>query len=494
MFKDTTPAELNAVMENATHAFQYYKKTSLKQRADFLRAIAGAIESLGDELLQTAHAESNLPIARLTGERARTIFQLTSYATATENGQYLGASIDTALPNRTPPKPDLRKMLVPLGPIVVFGASNFPLAFSTAGGDTAAALAAGCPVIVKAHPAHAKTSKLMASAIASAAKNCNLPDGVFAHVYGAGNEVGGYLVKHDSVKAVAFTGSFDGGKALFDCANQRKVPIPVFAEMGSVNPIFLLPEKLAMATDQLAKDLAGSITLGMGQFCTNPGIIIAVASDTLDKFLLYLKKEIESIAPALMLHEGIANHYQQRLATAKSQKGIQLIGESKPAKENQGQITIATVAADNFLTNPIFHQEVFGPYSLVVQCKDEAQFLTVAKVIEGQLTVSLMGTEQELKVHQELIDVVQEICGRLILNQLPTGVEVSLSMHHGGPFPASTDSRFTSVGADGIKRFARPLCFQNWTNELLPDELKNENPLNIWRTVNDVLTKEHLPE
>lgn len=493
MYKDTTIAELDQVIANSVKAFHQYKNCSLKQRADFMRAIAAEIEALGDELIETAMAETNLPQARLQGERARTMFQLTSYGAAAEAGNWLEASIDTALAERTPPKPDVRKMLVPLGPVVVFGASNFPFAYSTAGGDTACAFAAGCPVIVKAHPAHLKTSTLMASAIEKAAVKCNMPEGIFAHVYGAGFEVGEHLAKHDAIKAIGFTGSFGGGKALFDWANQRKNPIPVFAEMGSVNPVYLLPEKLATETESLAKQLAGSVTLGVGQFCTNPGLIVAVADEALTKFKSFLKQEIEVLAPAKMLHQGIADNYSDKLATALKQNGIEVVAQSTTeATKAQGQIAIATVSGTTFLANPVLHQEVFGPYSLNIECADEAELLAVTKAMEGQLTATLMATPGDIKSHKELLSEVQEICGRLIFNNVPTGVEVALAMHHGGPFPASTDSRFTSVGADGIKRFARPLSFQNWDNEFLPDELKNENPLNIWRTVDNELTKDKI--
>lgn len=493
MYKDHTTAALDEVLERAVQAFHQYKKYSLKQRADFMRAIAAEIEALGDELLNTALEETNLPLARLTGERARTIFQLTSYAAATESGDWLGASIDTANAERTPPKPDTRKMLVPLGPVVVFGASNFPFAYSTAGGDTACAFAAGCPVIVKAHPAHIKTSTLMASAIDKAAEKCNMPEGIFAHVYGAGFEVGEYLAKHEAVKAIGFTGSFSGGKALFDLANQRKTPIPVFAEMGSVNPIFLLPEKLANDFENLAKQIAGSVTLGTGQFCTNPGLIVAIDGEPLKNFIQHLKNEITILTPTSMLHQGIADNYSKKLSQALAQKGVEVIGEAtEKATAAQAQITVATVNAQTFLTNPVLHEEVFGPYSLIIQCKDEKELLAAAISMEGQLTTTLMATPGDIKSHQQLLNEVQEICGRLIFNNVPTGVEVALSMQHGGPYPASTDSRFTSVGADGIKRFARPLSYQNWDDEFLPAELQNANPLNIWRTIDNVLTKDKI--
>ncbi len=490
MLNDNTPTEIEAIMQDAWNAFHVYRKFSLKQRAAFMKAIAVELENCGDALIQTAMQETNLPEARLRGERARTIFQLNCYADACEKGDWLEASIDTAIPDKTPPKPDIRKMLVPLGPVVVFGASNFPFAYSTAGGDTACAFAAGCPVIVKAHPAHAETSEIVANAILMAADKCNMPKGIFAHVHGAGFEVGKALVTHPQTKAVGFTGSYIGGKQLFDWGNQRKEPIPVFAEMGSVNPVFLLPEKLAASANEIATMYAGSITLGVGQFCTNPGIIIGIESDALQTFIHDLGKAIQKINPALMLHPGIATAYKKNKDNALLQEDVHLVAESEiDVKENEGLPTIATASGADLLNNPVLHQEVFGPYSIVIRCKDMAEMIAVAKNLEGQLTCTLMATENEIQENEDLIEAVKNICGRFILNNVPTGVEVCLSMQHGGPFPASTDSRFTSVGADGIKRFARPIAFQNWSNNLLPDELKNENPLGIWRTVDNELTK-----
>ncbi len=493
MFKDATIQEVDAVMQQAWKAFYQYRKCSLKQRADFMRAIALELEDAGDTLIQTAMSETNLPEARLNGERARTIYQLTSYAAACEKGEWLEARIDTANPGKTPPKPDIRKMLVPLGPVVVFGASNFPFAYSTAGGDTACALAAGCPVIVKAHPAHAKTSQLVADAILHAAKKCKMPEGIFAHVHGAGFEVGKALVMHTYTKAVGFTGSYLGGKQLFDWANQRKEPIPVFSEMGSINPVFLLPEKMKQSAAEVAKQYAGSITLGVGQFCTNPGLIIGIEGNDLKTFITTLGEEIKKIAPGTMLHPGIAKAFIEKRKTAISQDDVETIAVSDTAPvENQGTPTIASASGKAFLNNPVLHQEVFGPYSLVIRCADINEMLEVVKHLEGQLTATLMATENDIKANDELAEAVKDICGRFILNGVPTGVEVCLSMQHGGPFPATTDSRFTSVGADGIKRFARPIAFQNWSNSLLPDELKDENPLKIWRTVNNELTKENV--
>ena len=491
MFEDSTGSEIEAIMNEAWQAFHIYRKLSLKQRADFMRSIAKELENLGDGLIHIAMQETNLPEARLRGERARTIFQLNNYASFCESGQWLDARIDTAIADKTPPKPDIRKMLIPLGPVVVFGASNFPFAYSTAGGDTACAFAAGCPVIVKAHPAHAQTSEMVAGAILKAASNSYMPKGIFAHLHGRSSAVGEALVKHPYTKAVGFTGSFMGGKQLFDWGNERKEPIPVFAEMGSVNPVFLLPGKIKSSAVEIAKQYAASITLGVGQFCTNPGIIVGIDNADLQTFIDSLSEEIKNIAPAPMLHAGIYKSYVEKKAMALSQPEVeQLAVAEKEAGLNEGSATIATVTGQNFLDNPILQQEVFGPYSIIIRCVDINEMKRVATHLEGQLTATLMATEADIVNNDELVELIKNICGRFIINSVPTGVEVCLSMQHGGPFPATTDSRFSSVGADGIKRFARPIAFQNWPESLLPDELKNNNPLNIWRTVDNELTKQ----
>jgi 2,5-dioxopentanoate dehydrogenase len=490
MNENTTVVDVNDVMKKANEAFHIYRKLPLKKRADFMRTIAKEIEALGDELIQVAGEETNLPEARLRGERGRTMFQLNAYADACEKGTWLEASIDTAIPDKTPPKPDVRKMLVPLGVVVVFGSSNFPFAYSTAGGDTASAFAAGCSVVVKAHPAHLRTGELMEKAILKAANDCGMPEGIFANIYSPGFEIGKALIMHKNTTAVGFTGSYTGGKQLFDWANERTIPIPVFAEMGSVNPVFLLPEKVKQSATEVAKQYAGSITLGVGQFCTKPGIIIGIAGEDVDTFIHILGEEIKKIVPANMLHEGIAKNYAVHKANALNQQNVITIATAETiASQNEGAATIAKTTGETFLSNPLLQQEVFGPYSLIVACKDKEEMLQVAKSLEGQLTTTLMATENDVHNFGALVTFVETICGRLILNNVPTGVEVCLSMQHGGPFPASTDARFGSVGAGAIKRFARPLAYQNWPDNLLPDELKNDNPLNIWRTVNDELTK-----
>lgn len=490
LFQDATTEEINAAMEKAWQAFQLYRNLPLASRAAFMRAIAQALEQAGDQLIQTAMAETHLPEARLCNERGRTMFQLNSYAAACEQGDWLDARIDTAEPNRNPPKPDLRKMLVPLGPVVVFGSSNFPFAYSTAGGDTASALAAGCPVIVKAHPAHPQTSQLVAEVILAAAAQTQMPDGVFMHLHGKSHEVGKQLTLHPHTAAIGFTGSYSGGKALFDWAAQRSQPIPVFAEMGSVNPVFLLAGKLENDAEQVAASYAASITLGVGQFCTNPGLIIGLAGKEMDRFTTALSDAIRQTSPGAMLHAGIAAAYAQKSAHRLEQQGVQLLASAeRQAGEGEGQPILAMASGAACLANPKLQEEVFGPFSLIVQCNDMAEMMAVARSLQGQLSATLMATEDELMVHEELVEAIHNICGRLVFNGVPTGVEVCLSMHHGGPFPASTDSRFSSVGADGIRRFARPLCYQNWPHAALPDALKNENPLGIWRKVNDELSK-----
>ena len=485
--------DLNTVMFQSVEAFKKYRKFSGKQKAIFLRAIANEMETLGMDLIHTAMQETNLPEGRLIGERGRTIFQLNMFANLLEEGSWVEARIDSANLNRQPiPKVDLRKMLVPIGTVAVFGASNFPFAYSTAGGDTASALASGCPVVVKGHPAHARTSAMVAEAILRAAELTGMPKGVFAHLEGGENfEVGEALVMHPDIKAVGFTGSFGGGKALFDMANQRPEPIPVFSEMGSVNPVVLMPEKMKQDAENVAISYANSITLGVGQFCTNPGLIFGIENEDLEKFMDILSNEVEKIAPTKMLNEGIFKNYEDKKLTALSQDGVNTESVSKIEKnaEIQGTPTIASVNANIFLKNPKLHQEVFGPYSLVVKCKDETQLLEVLNHLEGQLTATLMATESELIANEEIVDTLRNLSGRLNFNNVPTGVEVCFAMQHGGPFPACTDSRFSSVGPDAIKRWVRPASYQSFPDSLLPDELKHNNPLNIWRMVDNEFVK-----
>ena len=487
---EATSEEISRAAELAADAFQTYSKKSGKEKATFLRAIAEEIEALGDTLVEVYTSESGLPVGRAQGERGRTVGQLRAFATHIEEGTWVEATIDTAQPNRQPmAKTDLRKMNIALGPIVVFGASNFPLALSTAGGDTAAALAAGCPVIVKSHPMHAGTGELVSSAIIKAAEKTGMPNGVFSNLNSSGIEVGQELVQHPNVKGVGFTGSIRGGRALFDLAAKRPEPIPVFAEMGSINPVVFLPEALNKKAEDWAKTYAGSITLGAGQFCTNPGLLLGVKGASLNQFGQTLAEEIVKIEPTCMLHPNIFGAYESGKEKAIAQDGLEVLANySNDAASNFGRQIVSKVDGNTFLNNPTLHHEVFGPFSLIVECEDETQLEQVLNELEGQLTGTIVATDDELVSNLGIISALQNRVGRIIFNGVPTGVEVCPSMQHGGPYPASTDSRFTAVGVDSIKRWVRPFSFQAWPNNLLPDELKNENPLNILRNVDGVKT------
>lgn len=491
---EATTEEIDEAVSLASQAFKEFRSMSGKRKSDFLNAIADEIMALDDELISTYCSETGLPEGRAKGERGRTVFQLRSFADLVAQGDWVEASIDTAIVDRTPaPKPDLRKMNIPLGPVVVFGASNFPLAYSTAGGDTAAALAAGCPVIVKSHPMHAGTGELVASAISKAADKTGMPNGVFSNLNSSGIEVGVQLVEHPEVKAVGFTGSIRGGRALLDIASKREEPIPVFAEMGSINPVVILPEALKERGDDLAKTYAGSITLGTGQFCTNPGLILGIKSDALSEFVNSLGKEILAKEPAVMLHPNIHGAYDKNKKNALSQSEINIVADyDTDVQTNFAQQAVLTVDGSTFLKNPTLHQEVFGPFSMVVQCDNVEELETIISNLEGQLTGTLIGEQGEANNYPNLVSALQNRVGRLIYNGVPTGVEVCPSMVHGGPYPASTDSRFTAVGINSIKRWVRPFSYQDWPNDLLPDELKNENPLNLLRLVNGSQTKDKI--
>ncbi|MEN7549490.1 aldehyde dehydrogenase (NADP(+)) [Rapidithrix thailandica] len=496
-FFSATLEETDLAMTKAQKAFLQLKKILPAQKARFLEEIAHQIEALGEPLIERAHQETALPTGRLIGERGRTCNQLRMFANLVREGSWVEANIDTAQPERQPlPKPDIRKILVPIGPVVVFGASNFPLAFSTAGGDTASALAAGNPVVVKAHNAHPGTAELVAKAILKAVEICEMPEGTFSMVHDSGYTVGKLLVTHPLTKAVAFTGSLAGGKALFDLANQRPEPIPVFAEMGSINPVFLLEEALAKRAETMGQQYAQSVTLGTGQFCTNPGLLIGVKGAHLNTFIASFSQTLHDIAPSSMLTPQIQKNYQAHLEKALHQNGIDVIasasGTSNPQK-SEAQPVIASTEAKVFLNNPTLHEEVFGPYTLLIQCNDTTEMQQVADALQGQLTVTVMAEAEELgETQQTLVTTLEEKTGRLIFNGVPTGVEVCPSMHHGGPYPATTDSRFTSVGTSAIKRFARPLSFQNTPEAILPEALRNQNTQDIWRLVNGEWSKENI--
>ena len=450
------------------------------QRAKLIEAIADGIEGLGATLLERASAETGLPLARLEGERGRTCAQLRLFARVAAEGDYLAVRIDLADPDRKPlPKPDLHSMARALGPVVVFGASNFPLAYSVAGGDTASALAAGCPVIVKAHPAHPGTSELVGRVIVEAVRALGLPPGVFSMVHGVGTRVGAQLVQHPATRAVGFTGSLAGGRALFDLAAARPSPIPVFAEMGSVNPMFFLPERLAQAGPELGAALAASVTLGVGQFCTNPGVIIAERGEALGPFIEALGAGLAAIPEGTMLHRGICSAFGERGNAVAAIGGVEILqgtpaeNSSPSARTCSAGATLYSTPAEVFLANPTLREEIFGPATLLVQCSGPAQVLEVARAFEGQLTATIHAADSEDGAYAELLPILEQRAGRLLFGGFPTGVEVCAAMVHGGPYPATTDSRSTSVGPRAIERFVRPIAYQNFPQGLLPQELRS---------------------
>lgn len=483
-FHEASEKEIWTAIEKASSAFQQYRNTSAKERSEFLDAISDEIMALGDELITRCMQETGLPETRLKGERGRTTTQLKLFAGYLREGSWVEARIDTADAVRTPPKADIRSMQQALGPVGVFGASNFPLAFSVAGGDTTSALAAGCTVVFKAHAAHPGTCEMVGSAIANAARKTGMPEGTFSMVHGKSTAVGLALVRHPLIKAIGFTGSYRGGKALFDVANSRPVPIPVYAEMGSTNPVFILPQAMRERKEAIARDLAGSVTLGVGQFCTNPGLVFYQHSDG-ERFTESFSRSLEEIAPGVMLTSYIHEAYQAGVEKLTKTKGVNTLLKGKsPGKACYAPAYLFQSTGEAFLKDQSLEEEVFGPSTLAVSVDDKAQLLRIAAQLRGHLTATLHATEQDLQEYADLIRILEQKVGRLIVNGYPTGVEVTHAMVHGGPYPATTDSRTTSVGTDAIKRFARPVCYQNFPQSLLPDALKDGNPLKIWRMVN----------
>lgn len=485
VFFEATPHEIQAAASKAASAFKVYRKKSGTEKAIFLEAIAAEIENLGSGLIERCVAESGLPMGRIQGERGRTTGQLLLFAQLLREGSWVQASIDTAMPDRKPlAKPDIRSMQIALGPVLVFGASNFPLAFSVAGGDTASALAAGCPVIVKAHPAHPGTCELIATAIIRAAQKTNMPDGVFSMLHG-GIEIGTALVSHPVIKAVGFTGSYKGGKAIFDVAAKRPEPIPVYAEMGSINPVFVLPGAIKNTRDVIAEGFTNSVNLGVGQFCTNPGMLLVKRSVESDSFLMQIETGFSASTGGTMLTPGIKKAYDQGIQSAKNVTGVSVLAEGKPSDSFTGVIpSLFRGNATTLFKNKLLGEEIFGPASIIVEADDQTELLKIATELEGHLTATVFGTPQDLDEHKELIDILEQKVGRLIINGFPTGVEVTYSMVHGGPFPATTNAASTSVGTNAIYRFSRPVCYQGFSDALLPAELKESNPLNITRKVN----------
>ncbi len=481
---------IDPMVRSAAAATAQVKRKSNQERADLLREIANEIEGLGDELLETASTESNLPLVRFQGERARTCGQLRMFAATIEEGSYQEPVIDTAQAERKPlPKPDLRSFLIPVGPIVVFGASNFPLAYSTAGGDTASALAAGCAVICKAHPAHPRTSEMVAGAIQRALQKCNFPPAFFSHWVARDFDEVKALVQHPLVKGVGFTGSLSGGMAIHKYAQERQEPIPVFAEMGSVNPVILLPNALVDKAAHWAETYASAITMGVGQFCTNPGLLFAIEGEALQHFVSLLSAHLLNIRDYKMLHPGIHENFVKRKEMVLGTKGVKAMAVVSASGEHTGTPVLALVDAEDFRNHATLHEEVFGPFSMVVACKDRDDLMLCLDVLQGQLTSTLIATPEDDEDVKSLLLILNEKAGRIIYNGVPTGVEVCDAMVHGGPFPATTDARFTAVGNKAIRRWLRPVAFQNCPQNLLPAILQDKNPTAAWRNINGKLTK-----
>lgn len=484
-------ADIERACDLARLAFDPYRATDPETRARFLETVAQHIIDLGDQLIERAMSESGLPRARLEGERGRTVGQLKLFAEVLREGSWLDARIDPALPDHQPmPRPDLRLRMIALGPVAVFGASNFPLAFSVAGGDTAAALAAGCPVVVKAHPAHPGTSELVARAIQKAVSAMGLPEGVFSLLTGIGNALGVELVRHPVIQAVGFTGSRQGGLALMAVAAARPQPIPVYAEMSSINPVFLLPHALAARADALAGGFVESLVLGSGQFCTNPGLVLALEGADLERFKAAAAEQLAQRNAATMLTAGIHHAYEKGVGRLAANARVrQLSGGIAADAGCKGVPALFAASARDFLADPQLSEEIFGPASLLIACQDIAEMHAVAEHLEGQLTATLQMADDDHETVRDLLPILERKAGRILANGFPTGVEVSYSMVHGGPFPATSDSRTTSVGTAAIQRFLRPVSYQNIPQDLLPVALQDSNPLAIRQRINGQLTK-----
>jgi alpha-ketoglutaric semialdehyde dehydrogenase len=477
-------ADVSAAAQLAAEAFPIYRATGAEERATFLETVADRIADLGDTVVERAVVESGLPRPRIAGELDRTTGQLRLFAEVLREGSWNGARIDPAQPDRSPmPRADIRQRRVPLGPVAVFGASNFPLAFSVAGGDTASAFAAGCPVIVKAHDAHPGTSELVGRAIVAAVDECGLPAGVFALLFGDGPTLGVELVSDPRVCAVGFTGSRRAGLALVAAAARRPVPIPVHAEMSATNPVFLLPAALAARAETIAEGFVGSVTLGAGQFCTNPGLTVGIAGADLDRFVAAAAAGIAGTAAAPMLTDGIAAAFQAGVESAAATTGVTTCARV------EGAALLRTEAA-TFLATPRLHDEIFGAAGIVVACSDTDELIRVARGLAGQLTASVHADDADLDLARQLLPELELLAGRIVFNGWPTGVDVGHAMVHGGPFPATSDSRTTSVGSLAIERFLRPVAYQDLPASLLPSAIADGNPDRIWRRIDGALTRD----
>lgn len=482
-----TDDEVRDALELAEEAAEDFRDMSGAERAKFLRAIADHIEAVVDVIAERGPLETGLPEGRMRGESGRTMGQLRLFAQLVEEGSWVDARIERAQPDRAPlPKVDLRSMLRPLGPVVVFAASNFPLAFSVAGGDTASAFAAGCPVIVKAHSSHPGLSEIVAEAIVKAAKDTGMPEGVFSMVFGGGRTVGQALVKAEEVTAVGFTGSHAGGRALMDLAAQREVPIPVYAEMSAINPVVLLPSSLGESSEALAEAAYGSLIMGVGQFCTNPGLFFVPTGES-DRFAAKLAECVAGGATGTMLNEGICQAYRDGVSALDGEKHVERLGKVDCDGTGQAGPAVYRTTADEFVCNEVLTNEVFGPATLLVTYQDEEELLALCESLEGQLTASVHGSEEEFEGAGELVSILERKAGRLVFNGFPTGVEVCHSMVHGGPYPATSDGRSSSVGSMAIYRFARAVSYQSFPQAALPVELRDANELGLVRMVDGVL-------
>jgi NADP-dependent aldehyde dehydrogenase len=488
-FMQATAEEVHAAAQAAAAAYPAFRNLPATRRAEFLEAIAAQLDALDDEFVALVTRETALPTARIQGERSRTSGQMRLFAQVLRRGDFYGARIDRALPERQPlPRVDLRQYRIGVGPVAVFGASNFPLAFSTAGGDTAAALAAGCPVVFKAHSGHMATAEYVADAIIRAAEQTDMPQGVFNMIYGAG--VGETLVKHPSIQAVGFTGSLKGGRALCDMAAARPQPIPVFAEMSSINPVLVLPEALLTRGEKIAGELVASVVQGCGQFCTNPGLVIGIRSPQFSAFTVRLSALMAEQPAQTMLNAGTLGSYKKGVQALLDHPGItHLAGQDQHGNQAQPQLFKADVSL-LFKGDPLLQEEVFGPTTIVVEVADKAELQQALHSLHGQLTTTLIGEAQDLQEHADLLVLLEQKAGRVLFNGYPTGVEVCDAMVHGGPYPATSDARGTSVGSLAIERFLRPVCYQNCPDALLPAALKNANPLGIARLVDGNIHRE----
>lgn len=473
-FHDATLEEIDAAVTAAQSAFFELQKVSGDKLADFIELIATKIEEAGDTLLDRVHAETALPMGRCQGERGRTCNQTRIFAQMARDSSWRQPRIDVGDPNRKPPKPDVRTMLYGIGPVAVFGASNFPLAIGVVGTDTICALAAGCPVVVKAHPAHPGTCEILGSIVTEAVKECGLPAGTFSMLQSNTNESGAEFVRHPGICAVAFTGSLRGGRALYDIACSRPNPIPFYGEMGSSNPVFLLPGALAERSEQIAEGYVQSVTMGVGQFCTNPAIVLGLESETLDSFISTASEAASNYAPQTMLHPGIHKAYESGRQQLGGTDGVTQVGISaSAADETAHEAACAIYSADfSVLDSSEELEEIFGPSSTVYKCQSRDQMMKFASELDGHLTATIHGTEQDLLDHADLVNILQHKVGRIVFNGFPTGIEVCNAMHHGGPYPAATHSFFTSIGHESIYRFTKPVCFQGFPESMLPEQLK----------------------